>query len=101
MWKRLYHILEIRQYPREAHIHTLNRIGHINQHISFFSQLLNIIPRGRIIRYIRYSRKPIQTIPDSDIQSLPENAISVGSVCDDLTISSTYIEDGWVGDACG
>lgn len=100
MWKVLKDVLEVGEDSREAYIHSLHRVGDVNQNAAFFCKLLNIVARGGVIRNMGDSSETVETIANCNIKSLPEYSIPMRGVCDDLSVSPADIKDCGMVDAC-
>ena len=87
-------LLHPRQNPTKTTIHPLHRVRQIHQYPSLplLRNLLNIIPRRRIIADPQHPRKPIQTIPHRDVQRLAEDPVPAGGVRDYLRVSAGYVK---------
>ena len=60
---------------------------------SLFRQLLNVIARTGVIGQFEHSRKPIQTIAHSYVNSLSEYLVSVLRIGYNLSIPTTHVQD--------
>jgi hypothetical protein len=100
MRKVLKDVFEVSEDSREAYIHSFDRVGDVNQNTAFFCKLLNIVARGRVIRNMGDSSETVETIANCNIESLPENSISMRGVCNDLSVAPADIEDCGMIDAC-
>mmetsp|Transcript_131502 Transcript_131502/g.195929 ORF Transcript_131502/g.195929 Transcript_131502/m.195929 type:complete len:240 (+) Transcript_131502:225-944(+) len=90
---RLGQLLYLRQYPRKAHVHALYHVRKWNVFASLLGFLLNLVSRRRFVGYIHYPREPIETISNRNVNRLSKNTIPLIGIGNDLSISSTHVQD--------
>ena len=80
------------QQARKGDIHPLDRIGEGHVLLALLGQLLNVVPRGGVIRQVQKPSKAIQAIPYGDINSLPKDTVPPHGISNHLGIPPTHIQ---------
>lgn len=66
------------------------------QNCLLLSELLNVISRAWVVGQVEDTRKAIEAISDCNIDGLPEDAIPLKRVGDDLCVPPTHVQNYWI-----
>ena len=59
---------------------------------SLFGFLLDVVPRTWIVAQVNYSSESVQAIPDSNVEGLAEDTVSLLRVSDNLGVAPRNVE---------
>ena len=77
-----------RENAREAEVHSLDHVGHLDILSSLFGHLLYVVSRGGVVRDVDESGEAVEAVPNGNVQRLSEDAVLLIDIGDHLGVAA-------------
>ena len=81
-------LFDVCQHAREAHVHAFDDVRQLDVLLALLCALLDVVAWAWVVAQVAETSESIEAVPDSDVDRLPENAVSLLTIRKHLRVSA-------------